>query len=401
MLQYLKYTFGTFQERKLRSVLTMIGIFIGIAMIVTLISLGQGLKDSITGQFQQMGTDKIMISPGSSFFGVGTSSIKLTDKDLETIRKVSGVKEAAGMSYKLARVKFKSKTAYTWLIGLPTDKSKSVIDSLQSFKVSDGRSLGSNDKFSVLIGSRFYEPDLVFDSAVNLRDRLIIEGKDFSVVGEMGKIGNPQDDSQLYIPLDTFTALFNEKGYGIIYAQVSDDTRIGETADRIKKELRKERDVKKGQEDFSVETFAQLLDSVSTILNIVQAVLIGLATISLVVGGVGIMNTMFTSILERTREIGIMKAVGAKNSSIVTLFLLESGAMGLAGGIIGTAVGILIGKIVEFAAFQLGYSIFKISFSPGLIIFSILFSFTVGAIAGVLPAIRASKLRPVEALRYE
>lgn len=217
-----------------------------------------------------------------------------------------------------------------------------------------------------------------------------------------GKIGNPQDDSQVYIPIDTYMDIIGGKrDYGFIMAQVSNSAEVDSIAESLKKDLRKERDVKKGEEDFTVQTTQQAIDSFSTILNVVQAVLIGLATISLLVGGVGIMNTMYTSVMERTREIGIMKAIGAKNSSIVTIFLIEAGVLGLVGGAIGTAIGVTAGKLVEFVASSAGYSILKISFSPGLIAFSILFSFIVGAIAGILPAIRASRLKPVEALRYE
>ena len=404
MLQYLKFTLGTFQQRKLRSILTMIGIVIGIAMIVTLISLGQGLKSTINDQFQAMGTDKIIISPGgsNSFFGMGqVGGPKLLEKDLETIKKTSGIEMASGMSYKIAKISFKNQIKYTWLLGLPTDESKTLIQSFSNFKIVEGRDLQPTDKYVALVGYRLYN-EKFYDKPIELRDKIVIEGVEFRVVGKMGKIGNPQDDSQIYIPIDTYMEIIGgKKDYGMILAQVSDPSKVDETAERVKKELRKERDVEKGEEDFSVQTTQQAIDSFSTILNVVQAVLIGLATISLVVGGVGIMNTMYTSVMERTREIGIMKAIGAKNSSIVTIFLIEAGVLGLVGGAIGTSLGIIAGKLVEFIASSAGYSILKIKFSASLIIFSIIFSFTVGAIAGILPAIRASRLKPVEALRYE
>jgi len=404
MLQYLKFTFGTFQQRKLRSVLTMIGIVIGIAMIVTLISLGQGLKSTINDQFQAMGTDKIIIYPGgsNSFFGVGqVGGPKLLEKDLETVNKAPGIKLAAGLSYKLAKISFKDQIKYTWLLGFPTDETKSLIQSFSNFKVADGRDLAQGDKYVALVGYRLYN-EKFYDKPIELRDKIIIEGVEFRVIGQMGKIGNPQDDSQVYIPIDTYMDIIGGKrDYGFILAQVSNPSEVDSIAESLKKDLRKERDVEKGEEDFTVQTTQQAIDSFSTILNVVQAVLIGLATISLLVGGVGIMNTMYTSVMERTREIGIMKAIGAKNSSIVTIFLIEAGVLGLVGGAIGTAIGVTAGKLVEFIASSAGYSILKISFSPALIVSSILFSFIVGAIAGILPAIRASRLKPVEALRYE
>jgi putative ABC transport system permease protein len=270
--------------------------------------------------------------------------------------------------------------------------------------VIDGRQLQSGDKYTVTIGMRLYsgEKDMIFKKAVNLRDKLEVEGQDFKVVGKMAKVGNPEDDSQIYIPLDTLIDLYGgEKEYGMIYAQVSDASQAEQIAEDIKKDLRRSRDVEEGQEDFSVQTTTQFLEAFSTILNIVQAVLIGLAAISITVGGVGIMNTMYTSVLERTKEIGVMKAIGARKRDMTTIFLVEAGMLGLLGGIVGTAVGIFLSKIVEFVAFSAGYSILKIEFSPWIIIGSILFSFAVGAISGVLPALRAAKLSPVEALRYE
>jgi len=406
MLRYVKFTFGTFQQRKLRSLLTMIGIVIGIALIVTLISLGQGLKSSITQQFESMGTDKIIITPGGSesFFGIGQVGIKLTDKDIDTVKKTPGINHVAGLGYKIAKVKYRDETKYTWLLGIPTDESFKVLETLQNFKVIDGRQLQKEDKYSVTIGTRLYsgKKDMLFEKAVSIRDKMEIEGQEFKVVGQMTEAGNPEDDSQIYIPLDTFIELFGgKKEYGMIYTDVSDPAKVEEIASNLKKDLRKSRDVKEGEEDFTVQTMSQILDSFSVILNVVQAVLIGLAAISITVGGVGIMNTMYTSVLERTREIGIMKAIGAKNADIILLFLIEAGVLGLLGGIIGTAIGLGMSKSIEFAAFYFGYSFFKVQISMFLIIGSVLFSFIVGSIAGILPALRAAKLSPVEALRYE
>ena len=261
MLQYIRYTFGTFQQRKMRSVLTMVGIFIGIALIVTLISLGQGLQSSITQQFQNMGTDKIIISPTGSLFGVGQSGITLTDKDVDTVKKTPGIETVTGMSYKLAKVKYKDETKYTWVIGLPTDESGKMIFGIQNFKIVEGRDFQTSDKYAALIGLRLYEQDL-FSKAVSLRDKIEIEGQEFRVVGEIGKIGNPQDDSQVYIPLDVLTSILGgEKKYDIIFAQVSDESRVDEIANSVKKELRKERNVEEGEEDFTVQTVSQLVDA--------------------------------------------------------------------------------------------------------------------------------------------
>ena len=142
------------------------------------------------------------------------------------------------------------------------------------------------------------------------------------------------------------------------------------------------------------------MEQISQVLGIMQVVLVGIAAISLIVGAIGIMNSMYTSVLERTKDIGIMKAVGARNSDIMKIFLIESGLMGLVGGIFGTALGTIVALIVEKISSQSGFLLI-IRIEYGLLLFGLLFAFLVGMISGALPAYQASKLRPVDALRYE
>ena len=170
----------------------------------------------------------------------------------------------------------------------------------------------------------------------------------------------------------------------------------------IEDKLRKERHVKKGEEDFNVQTSEQLMGSFKNILLIVQILLIGVGSISLIVGGINIMNSMYTSVLQRTKEIGIMKAIGAKNSDILLIFLIEAGLLGLIGGAIGTFFGFLISKSAQIIAFKiLGSNLLIIDFNPFLIISALAFSFFIGMLSGVAPAIQASRLKPAETLRYE
>jgi len=173
-------------------------------------------------------------------------------------------------------------------------------------------------------------------------------------------------------------------------------------ADDITKELRRERNVQEGKEDFTVETPNQLAESFNVILDIVQIVLIGIAGISLLVGGIGIMNTMYTTVLERTKEIGVMKAMGARNSHILYLFVVESGLYGLGGGIVGVLIGISIAKLVEaiFIA-VLGPALLSVEISWPLLVSTLLFSFIVGCLSGIAPARVAAKMHPVDSLRYE
>ncbi len=184
--------------------------------------------------------------------------------------------------------------------------------------------------------------------------------------------------------------------------QIEEGEDILQIADRVERRLRSSREVTEKTQDFTILTPEQLLESFGTILNIITSFLGGIAAISLVVGGIGIANTMYTSVLERRKEIGVMKAIGAKNSDITSIFLIESGVLGLIGGLIGVILGILAGKIIEFIAInQLGTNLLTIATPTWLIVTCLAFAFLAGAISGTLPAIQASKIKPTEALRYE
>jgi len=188
--------------------------------------------------------------------------------------------------------------------------------------------------------------------------------------------------------------------YDLIIAKVQDKNEIKRIADEITRRLREDRNLKPGEEDFSVETPSQSLEGVNNILNIVNVIVYGIALISIVVGSIGITNTMYTSVLERTREIGVMKAIGAKNKDVLIIFLIEAGILGLIGGILGALIGLSLAiGISNVASTALGGIDLKVIVSWPLLISSVLFSFLIGIIAGFVPAYQGSKLRPVEALR--
>ena len=393
--------FGNIKHKGVRSWLTMIGIFIGIAAVVSLISLGQGLEDAINEQFEAMGSNIIMIQPGAGVWSGMGSSAKLGDHDKKIIERARGVNLAGGMISKLARVTYGSENTYTWVAGIPTDKSMKIIEDMASVRIADGRQFRPDDNYRAIIGIRIKEGE-VFDKPVDIGEKIEIEGQQFKVVGSLEAIGNSQDDSSIWIPLDASMDLFNTKDYLIIMAQTKGGFEPSDVAEEIKKNLRKDRGLKKGEEDFTVQTQEQLMDSVSGILDAVKYVVIGIAMISLLVGGIGIMNTMYTSVIERTKEIGVMKAVGARNNDILLLFIVESGVIGFTGGLIGIIIGLGLSKTVEYAATQeLGEAIIQAHVSPELIFGALAFSFIVGSLSGVLPAKQASDLKPVDALRYE
>ncbi len=402
MRDYFSLAWKTISRRGLRSWLTMLGIFIGIASVVALISISQGLQDSISRQFKSLGTEIIMVMPGGGqgFSGfVGSTSSHLTEHDVDVIKRANGVDIAGGMLYKISKVEYGNEVKYLFVIGIPMGDAKEIIDNMASYHVIGGRSFRDGDRYVVGVGYLVaYEN--IFKSNVKIGDRMKINGQGFQVVGILDRVGNPDDDRQLYVTMDTARKLFNEPDkLNVIMVQpkTGDDPAV--VAENIKQELRRDRGLKKGQEDFTVQTSQQLLDSVGTILGVMQIIVIGVAAISLLVGGIGIMNTMYTSVLEQTKNIGIMKSVGATEKDILTIFLFESGILGLVGGVIGVIVGVGIGQIVQSIAANADMGFFKVYASPELVVGALLFSFIVGCVSGVTPARQAARLKPVDALR--
>jgi len=397
---YFVFAFKSFKSRKVRTFLTMLGIFIGIAAVVSLISVGQGLQKAITEQFEAMGTNKIMVMPKGGFFGIGASAV-IDEDDLKVIKSSRGISEAGGFLQRVGKISYGNENKYTWVAGMPVDDTKDIIFDTSSFKIDEGRDLKKGDSYKAIAGVRFSKGE-IFDKEVHVGDRLEIEGYKVDIIGRLEPIGNPDDDSTLIIPIDTAKEIFDAGDeFSVIIAEVVEGENVGNIAESLKRTMRRHRDVEEGEEDFSITTFEEFMDTFSSVFAIVQGVLIGIAAISLLVGGIGIMNTMYTAVLQRTNEIGVMKAIGARNSDILYLFLIESGFLGLAGGAVGVLIGMGMSKLVEIAAAQANFGILKAYFPWYLIVGALVFSFLVGSIAGVWPAMQASKLKPVDALRYE
>ncbi|MBU3906890.1 MAG: ABC transporter permease [Nanoarchaeota archaeon] len=403
MKDFLLLAFNNLKRKKLRSWLTMIGIFIGIAAVVGLISLGQGLQNTISEQFQQLGSDKIIIStktlgpPGSAT----SDKLILKEKDLKTIQNVRGVEWAIGFLVKTGQTKFKGETRIGFTMGINPEDLKRL-EEVQPFYIEKGRGLKEGDKFKALAGWSHANGD-IWKRNIEVGDSMEIEGQEFKIVGILKKQGNPIDDNSFTIPKDTLREIMTvgDEESGIL-AKAAEGFNAVTVAEDIERKLRKERGEKEEQETFNVQTSEQLLETFTNIFGIVQAVLVGIAAISLIVGGIGIMNTMYTAVLERTKEIGTMKAVGAKNSDVLKIFLFESGLLGLVGGVIGIAIGFSLGKTAELIASNyLGTDLLRADFSPLLIIGALLFSFLIGSLSGLFPALQAARLKPADALRYE
>ena len=408
-------------HRRLRSWLTVIGVLIGITAVVTLISIGlafdKTIKEQVSGVF---GVDTFVVMD-ESMFGPGSHSGGAEEfaLDLELLRSIEGVKVAAAVRSRTGFVQGQPDADGEVLQGfLPVSGlSTELMTEFESF----------TGELEVLPGGRLFEPGdvdvAVLDFEISQRlgvdvgDTILVAGDgsnelNLTIIGIMAPPEEEEDDSgpgfggmqfsggsdgdTISVPYETMDLLWGPADDVIVtLVRIEEDYDVDEVADRVEAALND-----RGSE-ISAITYTDISDAIGQMTSIISAFLAGIAGISLLVGGVGVMNTMFTSVLERTKEIGVMKAVGAKNSHVWTIFLIESGLMGLVGGIVGTILGL---GLSELASVFIGraFSIDIITVvSFGLIGATLLGSFLLGAFAGLWPAWRASKLPVVDALRYE
>ncbi len=403
LAEYFKLAFRNIGKRKKRTALTMLGVFIGIAAVVALVSLGQGLQQTINAQFEKIGADKIFVQAKEIGFGGQFAPGQLRERELDIVGDVHGVAEVVGLLFRGVQIEFNDLQRTHFAISNPeSSKEVELARSANTWVALSGRLLTHKDKEKAVVGYNlaFKQP---FRKNIGVGDKLKIGGRVFDVVGVLERVGDPNADGGIVLPEADLRVVLNEsEAFSYIIAQSAKGENPDSVAERVEKAIRRDRHQKEGKEDFVVQTSSELIASFNAVFNIIQVVFVGIAAISLLVGGIGIMNVMFTAVLERTREIGVMKAIGARNSDVLWLFLIESGLLGVAGGVIGIIIGAAISKSVELGA--------NTAFGPGtitavfplwLIVGALVFSFVVGALSGVLPARRASRLRPVEALRYE
>jgi len=390
------------RHRRLRSWLTMLGIFIGIASVVALISLSIGMQEAIEEQIFNAGVNILTISAAGTIAGPlsgDTTSVKLSEEDVDTLKNVPGIDLVLPIFFSSVHGNYRGDPFIFTVMAMPVDRdSLRAIDAISFFDIDYGRSFKQGESHVIILGDRIVHS--WFDNRVEIGDTLRLGNVDFKVIGFQKNTGTGFRDLIVRIPLVDYGEVFGREDIATLFALVKEGEDTSEVADRAYRELRKSRNVDEGEEDFVVESPEQAVASFKIILDILQIVLVGISAISLFVGAVGIMNTMYTSVLERRRDIGIMKAVGARNSHILGLFLIESGLYGLLGGTIGVFLGLGLSFFVSFIANSvLGLSLLGMYVSWWLILGALLFSFCIGAVSGVYPAWKASSLKPVETLR--
>ncbi|MCH8066953.1 MAG: ABC transporter permease [Nanoarchaeota archaeon] len=398
----IKYAFLHVKKRKLRSGLTVLSILIGITAIYALVSFGVGLQNYVNVLAEQAGIDKLFIQ-GKGIGAPGTDeNFRISRDDVDFVEKINGVQEISGIYMKTVEVKKNRQIKFVFGSGIDPDKIQFVEEAF-TVGIGKGRQIKKGDLDKVVLGHNYQLENKIFKKPVALREKIEINDKVFEVIGFYEKIGNPQDDSNAYFTYDSFESLFpdDKDQFGFVMVKANRNVDPSLLADRITDKLRKHKGQKEGKEDFFVQTFEDALEAFNNIILVLNGILVLIALISLIVASVNTMNTMYTAVLERTKEIGIMKAIGARNSDILVIFVIESGILGAIGGIMGVALGWVIsttgGKIAALAGFSFLEPLFPIWLTAG----SIIFAFSIGAASGYLPAVRASKLKPVDALRYE
>ena len=398
------YGFNNLVRRSLRSWLTILGMVIGVMAIVVILSVSEGFNRDINTQISAFGSDMMFVYPvgdiSSSFSSSSlmTTSGKLRQADVDDIKNIPGVKDVARSNYGRASLSYKGKNITAFIFGA----DQSMFDMYGSYiEVESGRIFQDTEHnvafFAADAADNYFGKDKVQVGSI-----VQINGKNYRVVGVQKRIGtslSSQDDTAIYVTYadskDLFQGQFLEDEVGIIMVQVDEGFDANDIKARIESKLAANHRVRPDDLDFSVITSDQIMEIVGTILFSIQLVLALVTLIASFVGAIGIANTMFMNVLERIREIGILKAVGATRSDILAIFLVESAIIGFAGGLIGLLLGYgLLQVLVDFFAVPAFLRL-------RIIAFVFVFSIGTGVLAGFLPAWRAAKMDPVEALRYD
>jgi putative ABC transport system permease protein len=396
---------------KLRSWLTIIGIIIGIAAVVTIVSISIGAKQQLEDRLGSLGADILTVTPGFSkskgmmgFGGGGPPEMDSSSSDEDTknltARDVIVIKSVPNVLYVMGTVSAKEDLTYS---GETSEVSFTGVDTkiwkeITTESLSSGRLLTNGDSYSVVIGGSV--ANSVFDE-IPLNSKITLAGKSFKVVGIL------ESGNSVYMSIDVARDISDDIGeteFDSISVKIEDVSISSDTVTNITTKLMMSRGILyEDKKDFSISNPAEMQATIQETMSSMSIFLGAIAAISLVVGAIGIANTMFTSVLEKTKQIGIMKAIGAKNKDILSVFLINSGLIGLVGGVGGIILGIFTSGLVgSMTSSSGGMGMFdSVAITPALIIGALFFSIIIGMISGAIPAYRASKLKPVDALRYE
>jgi len=398
------YSVNALRYSKVRSWLTVLGIVVGISAIVILIGLVQGLKDNITSELSAFGSNAIIITPLSTTSGaVGMAATsfmptkgRLYMKDYERVKRVGGIDYITPAIMGRTTVKYKKDEISASIMGVEPDVFPHIAGTLE---IEEGRFLTSADRKAVVIGNNIAKER--FDEDAGASSVLYISGERHTVVGVLKKTGTSftNFDDVIFMPFDEAQSMFSNTMAKDEINGIRLTVKEGEDADAIADEINDillaAHHVTEDDKDFSVVTAAFINERLNEVTGTLSLFMGAIAGIALVVGGVGISNTMFMAVLERTREIGVLKATGATEWEIQKLFLVESSMIGFLGGFAGLCIAFVLILLISALAG------IPAVFIPWVAAGALLFSAAVGILAGVFPARQASRLDPVESLRYE
>ena len=401
------------KKSKMRSWLTIIGIVIGVAAVVAIISIGQGMQASVQARLGSLGADLITVTPGYSragggfegFRGGGGAGVNLTIRDVNAIKQVPGVLYVDGVVSGSSSMRMGTEQYSVSVTGVDTTVWRSFVTT----PLESGRYLQPGDSNDIVVGNSLAHG--TFLNALTLNQPVTVGSTTFKIVGILapsgGGFGAGGTDNGVVMPVNyarqVITTNVSLNQFTSIVVKIKDPSLATQLAQDITNKLMPERHVNPRTQDFTVTAFASIQAQITSVVQTISLFLAAIAAVSLLVGAVGIANTMFMSVMERTRQIGLLKALGATDNEVMELFLMESGLFGFVGGVLGIIFGVAISVVISVVGLRAlgpGGTMNPV-ISPELLIFALVFSVFVGVISGVVPARTAAKMNPVDALRFE
>ncbi|MFJ1124797.1 MULTISPECIES: ABC transporter permease [Bacillus cereus group] len=384
-MQTLKMALKSIRANKIRAFLTMLGIIIGVSSVIVMVAIGQGSTKEVQDQIGNLGTNVLTVS-------ITDSDATFKETDAKQIQDIDGIKAIAPTVSGRVTVKHEKMNTQVSMIGT----TSSYLD-VRDLKLHSGRFIadldqGNHSKIAVL-GSDTAQT--LFGLGDPVGNSVKVNGTSYKVVGVLESVGSSlgtSGDSTIIVPLSTGQRLAATTNVGTIYVKVENEDMINFISSRIEGTMHS---IVGDTDSYSVSSPKDLMETASSVNDTMTLMLGGSAAISLIVGGIGIMNIMLVSVSERTKEIGIRKAIGAKRKNILLQFLIEAVVLSSFGGIIGIGIGIISAQIFTLATGT------TIAYSIPVMLLSFVFSLLVGVVFGVFPANKASKLDPIQALRYE